>query len=107
VFPSCGLATVLPLRSPALLIDLATTKYAPPDADPDTTRTPLSSWVQAVMVGFGPMNAASSAPAWIAVSSSVPELNVFSWRSTLEPSFLAKMLLSTPTMAEAWVTLGK
>ena len=32
-----------------------TTKYAPPDAAPEITFTLLSSWVHAVMVGFGPM----------------------------------------------------
>ena len=107
VFPSCGEATVLPFRSAALLIDLSTTKYAPPDAAPETILTPLSSCVHAVIVGFGPMYAASRAPAWIAVSSSVPLLKVFNCRSTFEPSAFLKMPLCTPTSAGAWVTLGK
>ena len=55
VLPSCGDATTLPLRSAALLIDLLTTKYAPPDAEPETIFTPLFSFVHAVIVGLGPM----------------------------------------------------
>ena len=55
VLPSWGDATVLPLRSAALLIDGLTTKYAPPEAEPETIFTPLSSLVHAVMVGLGPM----------------------------------------------------
>ena len=33
--------------------------YSKPEAAPETTLTPLSSWVHAVIVGFGPMYAAS------------------------------------------------
>ena len=55
VLPSCGVATTLPLRSAALLMSGFTTKYAPPEDAPEMTLTPLSNWVHAVIVGFGPM----------------------------------------------------
>src|SRR3954465_9581405 len=55
VLPSCGDATLLPLRSAALLMDGLTTRYAPPDAAPEMIFTPLFNLVQAVMVGLGPM----------------------------------------------------
>ena len=69
--------------------------------------TPLSSWVHAVIVGLGPMYAASSAPAWIAVSSSVPLLKVLQLEVDVVDRAFLKMPLSTPTIAGAWVTLGK
>ena len=37
----------------------------------------------------------------------MPELNVLSSSVTFDPSFFSKMPDSTPTMADAWVTLGK
>ena len=55
VLPSWGDATTLPLRSAALLMSGFTTKYAPPEAAPDTIVTPFCNCVHAVSVGLGPM----------------------------------------------------
>ena len=55
VLPSWGLATVLPSRSLTLVMSLATTNEAPPDAAPEITliAAPLD-WVHALTVGLGP-----------------------------------------------------
>ena len=62
VLPAAGVPIFLPLRSAARLIDGLTTKYAPPDAVPATTRmSPFVFWY-ALIAGFGPTNEASIAP---------------------------------------------
>ena len=56
VLPSDGLAIFLPLRSAAEVISGLTTRNAPPDVEPEMTRTasPLV-FANALMAGFGPM----------------------------------------------------
>ena len=84
-----------------------TTKYAPPDAVPATTRmSPFVFWY-ALIAGLGPTNEASIAPASSAVVASLPELNVFSSSLTFEPSFVWNDPFWTPMMAGACVTFGK
>ena len=50
----------------------------PPDVAPDTMRIARrSNWAHALIVGFGPMKVASSAPAKMASTASVPALKIF------------------------------
>src|SRR5438132_3447382 len=82
VLPSCGDASVLPLRSegkPLDAIDELTTSPAPPSAAPATMTTPPLVFVKADIAGLGPTNAASSEPPSRASLSAGPALNVVAW----------------------------
>src|SRR6516165_1624974 len=59
VFPSCGVAMVLPFRSATLVMDGFTTRPAPPEAAPETIWTAPCDLVKALMEGLGPMKATS------------------------------------------------
>src|SRR6202521_2530131 len=61
VFPSWGVAIVLPLSWSTLVIGAFTTSPAPPDAVPATMRTAPLDLVKAVIDGLGPMKATSMA----------------------------------------------
>jgi len=84
-----------------------TTRSAPPDAVPATTRIPPLVFWYALIAGFGPTNDASMAPASSAVVACVPELNVFSSSLTFGPSLAANEPLCAPMIAGACVTFGK
>ena len=85
-----------------------TTRYAPPDVAPAMIRiaAPLDL-AKALIAGFGPMNVASIAPLRSAYDAAGPALKDETSNVTPGPRALAKMPLSTPTIADAWVTLGK
>jgi hypothetical protein len=108
VFPSCGLAIFLPLRSAGFVIDGLVTRNAPPDAAPDTILMAclLDFWY-ALIDGPGPMNEASSAPEKIAVVTSGPALNDCGFSVTFLPRYFSKTLPWMPMSAGAWVTFGK
>src|SRR4051812_11421558 len=101
---SCGSEIFLPLRSDALVIDLSTTRNAPPDVVPATTWAP--PLVKELVAGPGPMNDASMAPLSRAVVAAGPALKTEGLSVTLLPRSLAKSPLWTPYTAGPWVTLG-
>src|SRR5205085_11687530 len=108
VLPSCGAASFLPLRSATLVIDGFTTRKAPPDVAPEMMRIACPcDLMYALIAGFGPMDAASSAPANSAVTSSGPAVYVLVFKVTFEPRSFWKMPWSTPTIADACVRFGK
>ena len=108
VLPSAGVAIVVPARSAGDVISGFTTRNAPPDVAPDTMRSASpSDLAKPLIAGFGPMYVASMASANRASTASPPALNVDVSSVTSSPSASARMPLSTPTSAVAWVTFGK
>jgi hypothetical protein len=107
VLPCPGVAIVVPLRSCGLLMSDDTTSDAPPEVAPLMTLT-FFDVPYAVMAGLGPMYVASRSPASKASIVSLPLLNsvAFKVAPSLARAFL-KNPLSRPTMALAWVRLGK
>jgi hypothetical protein len=82
----------------ALLMLGLTTRNAPPDVAPETIRIASPpDCANALIAGLGLTYVASIAPELKASIASGPALNVL----------LLKMPLSTPTIADACVTLGK
>ena len=85
-----------------------TTRNAPPDAAPDTTRiaSPFDL-LYALIAGLGPTKEASMPLEKIASTAAGPALNTLVFSVTLLPSALANTPPSSPTIAGEWVTLGK
>ena len=107
VLPSDGLAIFLPLRSAALAISGLTTRKAPPEVEPEMTRTASPfDFANALMAGLGPMYVMSSASANIASTAGVPELKGVIWMSALGRSFLRGPSSARATRPGACVMLG-
>ncbi len=85
-----------------------TTRYAPPEVEPDTIRrpSPFDFW-KPLIDGPGPMKEASSSPANSAVITSPPALNDDGFSVTFLARWSRKIPPWMPTSAGAWVRLGK
>ena len=107
VLPSDGLAIFRPRRSAAVLISGRTTRNAPPEVDPEMTRTasPLDC-EKALMAGLGPMKVMSIASANMASMAWVPELKGVTSMVALGSSLVSGPPSASSTRPGAWVMFG-